>query len=423
MDKTRFLSSAMCDEEVNKLTERRNALVTEIAEKRTEFESADVERRDAILTEIESKNTDIESIDAEIGEVKELRSQFEKQEERMGTMKQFETEAIEERKMAVNKDVFDTPEYRAAWKNYIVTGNEKEMRDVVTGLSTGTENIPIPTIMQGYVETAWEKYGKFSRLVNKTYAKGYLAIPYEKSATGAVVHTELAEAPDEEAIELGQIELKPAMLKKWISLTDELIALAPEEFMRYVADELVYQVVLALDHGIINGALDTNSKGVVGILGNALTEEIEAPLNFNAVNEAIAELRTFDNLVVAMNQKTFFKNVMGLTDLQGRPIYQIAADNTGKPRYFMNGIRVEFTEALPDYDTAIAGTDDWALVGNFQGYRLNLPEGESVRTLYDPYTSAKEDKVVMVGRLFAAGNVTRMKHFCAIKKPAAGGDD
>ena len=188
--------------------------------------------------------------------------------------------------------------------------------------------------------------------------------------------------------------------------------------MRYVADELVYRVILKLDEGIINGALDTNGKGIVGIVGNTNTLTYSAALSFNVVNEAIADLVTFDNLTLAINPATFFKNFMGLTDLQGRPIYQIAHDNTGKPQYFINGIRCEFTQALPAYDEAAANAA-WAVVGDFRGYRLNLPEGEMVKTLFDPYTLATVDKARMIGRLFAAGNVTRLKHFAQIKVPAS----
>lgn len=414
MDKSKFLSSAMCDDEIASLQTRKNSIVDEIAEKRSQFESADVETRDAILTDIESRNSDIESIDAEIEEVKELRSQFEKQEERLGSMKQFSTEAIEERK--ASNDIYDTKEYRAAWKNYVLTNDPKEIR----ALTTATENVPIPTLMQGYIETAWEKYGKFSRLVNRMRYPGYLAVPYEASADPASVHTEGTNGPAEEQVTLGQIELKPAMIKKWISMTDELRALAPDEFIRYVAEELVYRVVLKLDEGIINGALDDDGKGVVGIVGNSRTASITANLGFNVVNEAIAELKTFDNLVVAMNQKTFFKYFMGLTDLQGRPIYQIATDNTGRPRFFINGIRVEFTNALPSIDVIAANTSTtYMVVGNFDGYRLNLPEGDGVKTLVDPYTLAVDDKVRLIGRLYAAGDITKLGHFVEVKTVAS----
>lgn len=412
MEKDKILSSAMADEEINKLVERKNAIVNEVAEKRSAFDSSSVETRDAILDELTQKEQDVDAIDKEIEELRSLKETFAKQEERLGMIRNLETEVVETRNASV--DQYDTPEYRSAWKKYVLTNDVTELR--AAGLTTATDYVPIPTLMQGYVETAWEKFGKFSRLVNKTRFAGYLAIPYEVSATGAVVHDEGGDAVAEEEIVLGQIELKPAMLKKWISLTDELRALSPDDFMRYIADELVYRVILALDHGIINGAVDTNGKGVVGIVDNALTEVVTGDVSFNIINEAVAALKTFDNLVVAMNQATFFKNIMGLTDLQGRPIYTIAADNEGRPRYFINGLRIEFTDALKDFDTASAG-DTWAIVGNFaNGYRLNLPEGDGVRTLVDPYTLMTVDKVRMLGRLYAAGNIVKLGHFAQIEK-------
>lgn len=412
MTKNEVLSSAMADEQIAKLEARKKEIAESIEQRKAEFEESDVEKRDSILKDVEDMTNEAKDIDSEIAEMEEVRDQFIEQEKRMNIMENVKTENVENRTAPVDK--YDTPEYREAWVNYIKTGNDKELR--AAGLSTATDNVPVPTIFQGYVETAWYNYGKFSRLVNKSYVAGYLSIPFESAADGAVVHTENADAPNEEEITLGLIELKPAMIKKWISLTDEIMAMAADEFMRYVADELVYRVVLKLDEGIISGALDSNGKGVVGIVGNANTLSYTSAPAFNVINEAIAPLVTFDNLTIAMNPASFFKNVMGLTDQVGRPIYQIAQDNTGKPQYFISGHRVEFTQALPAYDDAQSG-QAWAVVGDFRGYRLNMPEGDMVRTLVDPFSLATADKVRMIGRLYAAGNVARLKHFVQIKVP------
>lgn len=418
MNKNEILSSAMADEQIEKLVARKNEIANSMVEKRNLFEESDVETRDALIEEVDNMSKEAEEIDKEIEELKEVKDTFEKQEERMGLFKNVEPEKVEARTKEISKDIYDTPEYRQAWVDAIRTGDETQLR----AMTTGTDNVPVPTIWQSYVETAWYNYGKFSRLVNKSYIQGYLSIPVESAADPAVVHTEGSAQPNEENITLGLVELKPAMLKKWISMTDELMAMTADDFMRYLADELVYRVVLLLDNGIINGALDANGKGVVGIVGNSNTEVVEAALSFNVVNEAIANLVTFENLTLAINPKTFFKNFMSLTDLQNRPIYQIATDNAGKPQYYINGIRCEFTQALPAYDDAALDPETgmgatWAVVGDFRGYRLNLPEGEMVRTLFDPYTMATEDKARMIGRLYAAGNVARLRHFAQIDKP------
>lgn len=416
MNKNEILSSAMATDEMNKLVARKNEIASLIEEKRATFEKSDVETRDALLKDVEELEKEAKGIDTQVQELEELRSTLANQEERMGLMGNVSPTKVEERKNV--EDEFDTKEYRHAWVDYIKTGSKEALKQLRAGVYTGLSNVPVPTIFQSYVETAWEKFGKFSRYVTKSFVKGWLSIPTEASADGAVVHDEGGDAPNEEAITLGLIEIKPAMIKKWISLTDEIMAMTDDEFMRYIADELVYRVVLKLDEGIIKGALDTNGKGVVGILGNTNTNAVSSELSFNVVNEALATLNTFDNILVAMNQKTFFKNFMGLTDLQGRPIYQVATDNAGKPRYFVGGLPVEFTNALPAYDSANAG-DAYIVVGNFAGYRLNLPNGDGVDTMVDPYTLATEDKVRMIGKIYAGGNVAKLGHFAEIKVPAS----
>lgn len=423
MSKNEILSSAMAEAEIAKLAERKSVIADSITEKRSAFEESDVETRDSILNEVEDLEKEATQIDSEVEELRAIEEKFKEQESRMDLIKNVTADVVQARNEAIKSNVLDTPEYRQAYVDMIRHNDMKGVQallrdDPVYGMATSNDNVPVPTIWQSYVETAWYNYGKFSRMVSKSYVQGYLSIPLEASATGAVVHTEKADAPTEEEIVLGLIEIKPAMLKKWISLTDEIMAMTADEFLRYIADELVYRVVLKLDEGIINGALDTNGKGIVGIAGNTNTLTYSSALSFNVVNEAIADLVTFDNLTVAMNPKTFFDNFMGLTDLQGRPIFNIAHDNTGKPQYYINGLRVEFTQALPAYDSATANAV-WCIVGDFRGYRLNLPEGDMVRTLVDPYTLATNDKVRMIGRLYAGGNVAKLKHFVQIKMPAS----
>ena len=319
------------------------------------------------------------------------------------------------------RNAFDTKEYNQLYADYIRSGKDTEIKNYIqrsgaANLSTSTSYVPIPVIMQGYVETAWAKYGKFSRLVSEMFDPAVLKIPVETAADGAVWHTENGDAPAQESITFGQVILNPKTIKKFIVLTTELMAMAADEFLRYVADELVYRVILALDNAIIDRT-DANGLGVIGIVGNAMTETYSGAAGFNVINEAVANLITFDDLTIAMNPKTFFKNFMGLTDQVGRPIYQIAQDNEGRPAYYLNGYRVEFTQALPAYDDAASGRV-YAVVGDFRrGYKLNYPEGRDVISLIDPYTLATEDAVRMIGRLYVAGNVVRPKHFVEIKVP------
>lgn len=426
MNKSEILSSEMAAEAIEKLNARKAEISETIETRKADFETSDVDTRENILNEIEDVTKEADSIDEEIAELEEVRNTFKNQEERMSLTRNVTKPVIEERKDQMEEvNVLKSAEYTQMYADMIRGKvDEREVRSYLNqradsaNLSTATSYVPIPEIMQGFVETAWYNYGKFSRLVAETFEPAILKIPVEVAADGAAWHDENGDAVSQEEITFSQIILQPKMIKKFIALTDELMAMAANDFLRYISDELVYRVILALDEAIINRT-DVNGLGVIGIAGNALTTDVPAALDFNVINEAVSGLVTFDNLVIAMNPKTFFNNFMSLTDLQGRPIFQVVHDNEARPQYYLSGYRVEFTQALPAYDDADP-TDVYAIVGNFsRGYRLNYPQGRNVITLVDPYTLATEDVVRMIGRLYVAGNVVKPLHFASLSVPAS----
>lgn len=421
------MNSAMIEERMNEIVTRKNEIVDEVEAKKDEFENADTDKRDELIEEVEALTEEAEKIDEEVEELEEQRKSLKAQEERMSLTHNLSKSVVEERtkEMEDNKvNVLATQEYNQLYADMIRgKTDEKEVRNFLESraLATTTTNIPIPVVMDGYVETAWAEYGKFSRLVAETFEPAILKIPVETEATGAVWHDELGDAPTEETITLGQIILQPKMIKKWISLTDELMAMSANDFLKYIADELVYRVILALDEAIINRT-DENGLGVIGIVGNANTSKVNAEIGFNVVNQAISNLVSFDDLTIAMNPSTFFNNFMGMVDTVGQPIFRIVQDNNQKPAYYLNGYRVEFTQALPAYADVEAGSA-YAVVGDFRrGYRLNYPQGKNVITLVDPYTLATQDLVRMIGRLYVAGNVVKPLHFAQLNKPASSGN-
>ena len=423
----------MAEEEMNKAIERKNEIVDTVEKRKAEFEEASTEKREEILNEVEELTKEGEELDKNIADLEETRNTFKTQEERMSMTNTLSKVAIEERKDQISENVLDSKEYMQLYADYIRGKVDKrEMRSfleeragtlgIMTGDYAGAGTFPVPTLLEGYVETAWEEYGKFSRLVSESFEPALLRIPVEVDSSNAEWHDEGSSAVAEEEITFGEVMLQPKMIKKWISLTDELMAMSADEFLRYVADELVYKIYLALDEAIINRN-DNTGAGVIGITANAGGNMVETAsataIGFNTITNAIGDLVTFDNLTIAMNPATFFGAFMGLTDEVGHPIYQVMTDNEGKPAYYLNGYRVEFTQALPTFEDASDG-DAVIVVGDFRrGYRLNLPQGRDVITLVDPYTLATADKVRMIGRLYAAGNVVRPRHFVVIQKATA----
>lgn len=383
-----------------------------LEEKRTEevvetTEEIKEEANEEVREEVVVEETTTDEVKEEVEEVRNEEST--KEEENVQVKG-------EERQMNTN---FEKVEARSedikSWRNYVMNGMVEER----AGLKSTDAGVPVPTIFQSYIETAWDKVDLLDE-VTKSTIKGIFKVSHEVSATEAGYHVEGAAAPTEESLVLATTSLIPMMIKKWISVTDELQAMTDDEFMRYVADEVVYQVLKALQSKMLVGVGQGSgsNEGVVGIASASLTESITSALTFNFGNEALAVVDGGDSPLVVMNRETFFKNVMGLMDTAGRPIYNIAMDNAGKPQYFVNGLRVKFNASIPAYDTAEAG-QPWAIVGDFKAYRLNMPMGENVATLFDPYTLATEDKARMIGKIFAAGNVVRAKALAKLVKPEA----
>lgn len=421
----KILSSAMAVEELNKAIEKRNSISSTIVEKKKLFDESDVEVREQILSDVERLEQEASEVDKNIEVLEETRNTLEQQEERMSLMGNVSTETVEARKSTVveKKGNFaDSKEYKNALERAYKTGDNTLLRSLLVTEPEDPDTheigyMPIPTVMQREIEVAWEEFGNLVERCNVVGIRGILAVPVELEATDAVWHDERSGRVDSEDITFGQLLLNPKFIKKVVELTDEVVLLCGDEFLRYIAREMTYRILLLLNRAIV-ARTDAAGKGVIGIVGNANAHSQAAELTFNTPNVAMATLRTWDNVCVVLNKATFFSNVLGMTDSTGHPIYQIMLDNTNRPRYYYAGLPVVFTDALKAYDVA-SDNEAYMIVGNFKGYKLNLPYGRQPSLTYDTITRADEDVEVVVGKLPAAGNITKMGFFEVFTKPAA----
>lgn len=416
MEMKDILSSEMAEAKIDELVARKNGIVDAVAEKRTAFESADVETRDAILDELTESEKEVESIDAEINEVRALKERFEDQEKRFSFAKTLTKEAVEERKGKMEE-------------NNVLVENRHAVAEYFRlnrALQTADAEAVIKTVLAPEIEVAWNEDYNIVDLCDIVSVRGIYSIPIEVSATDAVWHEEGADAPAEEEITLGNVLMQPMFIKKWLSLTDEVILLGDNELLSYVAREMVHKVKEQLALSIVNR---NANEGVIGIVvdvdtqvgpsGNQITmghKEAQA-LDFNTANRMLPYLKRVENARVLMNKATFFNNILGLTDTAQRPIYQVMTDNAGKPRYFYNGLPVEFTDGLKAFAAASAG-EPYMIVADMKGYKLNLPYGRDVAILRDPYTLAPEDRERMIAKLPAAGRIGKLGCFAVVTKSA-----
>ena len=299
-----------------------------------------------------------------------------------------------------------TEAYVNAFAEYLKTGDDRECRALMTDLVSGG-SVPIPTVIDDYINTAWENARLLSR-VRRTSIKGTAKYPFEFSATGAFAHTEGTEvaANTEETLVLGTVSIEPQMLKKWITVTDEVIALKGQAFLDYVWDEIEERIFELADATLINAIKNAPAVATQSAAGvRALTPSaIDASTIFNA----LAQLKnTATNPVAIMNKQTYFNQFMALKDLQQRPIYDIVSAN-GRPSYYINGVEVIFDNTLA------TGTNAEIIVGDLRGAIANFPDGEEVKFVNDPYSLAEQDKVKIVGKMYVGIGVVRDGYFCKI---------
>ena len=312
-----------------------------------------------------------------------------------------ETHKEEERKTMTIEELRKSPAYINAYADYIKTGRDDECRALLTENVGATGTLPVPVLVDQIVRTAWDRDEILSR-VRRTYFKGNLKVAFERSADPAYVHTEGTTAPTEESLLLGIVTMIPANIKKWIRISDEAAAMGGETFLRYVYDELTYQVIKKLAGAVVGdiaGAGTTNTATAVGVT------KITAAPGINTVATAAANLtEEARNTVVIMNR---------LSEVNFRAAYA-AGSFAVDP--FMGLPRV-YTSALPAYDSASANAV-YAIVGDLDGVQVNYPEGDGVVIKYDELTEAEADMVKIVGRQYVAHAVTAPGRFVNIAKPS-----
>lgn len=350
---------------------------------------------DALEQEVRSIKEELETRKAEEAKKAEIRASIAKGE---GTvMQKFEQETPA---VKTEEEIRSSAEYCEAWKNYIINNDPTECRSLLTTNVSG--GVPVPTILEEGIKTAWENDDIMSR-VRRTYVRGNLKVAFELSADPAYVHTEGTTAPTEEALTFGVVELVAANVKKWIKISDEVVALAGPEFVQYVRDELTYQIVkkeAALAVTDITGASTSNSSSAIGV------PKITAAPSITVIPTAAANLSDqASNLVVIMNR---------LTEVEFLAAH-VAGNFAVDP---FAGIPRVYTSALPAYSTASAG-DVYAIVGDLSAEQFNFPEGDGIVIKYDDVTLAEADMVKITGRRYAAHKITRPGRLCNIAKPSA----
>ena len=363
-----------------------------------------IEARNAEIVE-ELREADAEGIErlsAELDAIKERREAINLEiEERKKTIAEVirSNEVIEKVEEENKMEVRNTPEYVNAYAEYIKSGKDAECRALLTENVSG--KVPVPEMVYDIVKTAWNREGIMA-LVRKSYLRGNLKVGFEISGDDAVIHTEGAAAVSEENLVLGTVNLVPASIKKWISISDEVLDLRGEAFLNYIYDELAYRIAKKAADTLVAkieacGTVSTTTcpavpKVTASSIGVGTVASAMAMLSDDAANPA-----------VIMNKATWgaFKAAQYANGFSVDPF---------------EGLPVVFNNTIKAFSAASSG-NTYAIVGDLgQGALANFPNGDGIEFKFDDTTLMTQDLVRVMGREYVALGVVAPNAFVKIVK-------
>ena len=379
----------------------------------------EIEQRGAeIDANLETPEADLDALNEEARKLVDEKNQLNAQLEEMLKAAQAEEEIRqkiangeigevkekhEEEKIMDEMEIRSSAAYAEAYKKYVITGEDKECRTLLSANASVPGTVPVPTKIEEIIKTAWESNELLNR-ISKTYFRGNLKVPFEKSADPAYVHAEGTTGLTEEDLEIGLVELKPENIKKWIKISDEALAMGGEAFVEYIGNEMVYRVLNKLVAQLIakvNAAGTSHTSTAIGI-----PKVTEAP-GVTTIRNATTQLsEEATNLCVVMNPLTQAE----FYDAQAAGNFNIDP---------FAGLPVVKCSAIPAYSSADANAM-YAIVGDLKALQANYPDSEGVILKWDDLTYAEDDLVKVIARQYAGYGVTAPGRLVKLCKPSGG---
>lgn len=343
-------------------------------------------RKCAIAEEVEKEGADLEALNEEITgineELEERKAAAAKKAEIRSRVAQGAGNVIqkfEEEKPKMNEEVRKN-EMLDALAEYIKGNATQEQRALLTTGATGG-TVKVSNIVDDFIWTDWDKSPILSR-IRKVYVKGNYTVGYEASATGAVKHTEGdMENPAEEVLTLAYINFIEQYFKKWITVSDTVLALKGRAFLDYLMDEFGHQLAIALENAV-----------VAEIAASSLAAKVTNPIDNTAAMAGFAALSDEATNPVVIISKANYAAIMNARATTGAKIEDP-----------FNGMEVLFNRTVTGM-----------LVGDLDGVVANFPEGEDFKFIVDETSLAEHDMVKIVGKILGDIHLVRPNGFAVV---------
>ena len=377
------------------------------------MEIRDIELIDQRLEEIRALDisamddqAEVEKLTAEAKELNEKRAALVEERKQAEAKVLASAEVTEEHenreaKPMEEKITRDSQAYLDAYIEAKKTGDDTELRALLSTNAASGGTIAVPVAVEEAVEDAWNKDKILNRVRATEYPGNYEANFYI-SGSGAVIHAEGGAEISDEELNLGTVTLIPQSVKKNLAISKAALKLRGQAFLesmrQEVYDEVMYAAGGVLLTDIINAPATSSATkpGVptvsVSAFGANDIINAEALLSDRAVNK-----------VAIMNAKTY-------------AAYKSIRTSDGYPVAIFDGIEVLIDNRLPALADASAG-DALVILGDLNyGARANFPDGKEVEIIVDRITRKKGNIVDIFGELFLSIGVTQANAFAKIVK-------
>ena len=377
--------------------------LTEMTVEQMETRQAEIaaENQEELSTEeIEARANELEAIKAELEARKAAAAEKAAAEKAVAEGAGETKEEVREEKRMENLEMRNTPEYVNAFADYIKTGNDHECRTLLTETVSGT--VPVPAFVEDIVKTAWEKNELLSR-ISKTNFRGNLKVPFEKAADGAYVHTEGTTGLTEENLEIGIVTLTPNNIKKWIRISDEVVAMGGESFVRYIYEEITYRILNKLVSELVAKVVAADASNGSTSIGVPVLKQAPGVMTIADATSKLSEDARDLCIVINRLSEQSFNAAFAQANFAIDPYANL-------PRIY--------TSALGAYST-LSENGVYGFVGDLSALQANYPEGEGIVIKWDDLSEAEDDLVKIVGRQYVGYGITAPGKLVKLTKPGA----
>lgn len=349
---------------------------------RSLIDSADMETLKAFQTELANLNSEAEELRAREEVAKQLEIN-----NNLGNSINLKGQH------EMTNPTFESQEYRSAFMEYVTKGTEipQEFRAAATSV-TADNGAVIPTTVLNEIVTKLEAYGDILPRVRRVSYPAGVTVPASATKFEAVWQNENA-VGDSQKMTTASISFTAYQLRCNAGVSFQMDVRSLAAFESALVKNVVDAMGKALEKAIVSG---TGVGQPTGITAATPAAKVDATAcDYATLVKAVKAVPTAykKDFVFIMNEGTAL-NFATMVDKNGQPI--INAGIVQAPQYRFLGHDVVLTDALPDFDAAVA-TNTVAVLFDLSKYMLNTSYEVDLYTYTDNATRQKVyDSIALV---------------------------